>query len=102
MRQAVPNRGGVLGHSSFLYIITCFSADQKPFMAQNGVDVGGGSLEEVEESTEVEVGLLIMEIDFSAVGLLGRQVVGEDFGFQAFGELVFEFDLGIERVTRGP
>ena len=102
MGKAVPNRGGVLGHSSFLDIIARLIADQKPFMAQHCVDVGGGSLEEVEESTEVEFRLLIIEIDFSAVGLFLRQVVGEDFGFQAFGELIFEFDLGIERVTRRP
>ena len=67
-------------------------------MAENGVNVGGGAFEEIEEGAEVEVGLLIVEVHFSAVGLFGWEVVGEDFGFETLGELIFEFDFGVERV----
>lgn len=100
--QTVSDRGRVLGHCRFLNIIACLGADEEPFMSQHGVNVGGRSFEEVEEGTEVEVGLLVVEVDFSSVRLFGRQVVGQNFGFQPFGELIFEFYLGVERIACCP
>lgn len=71
-------------------------------MAEDGVDVGGRAFEEVEESAEMEVGLLVVEIHFPAVSLFGWEIVGKDFGFEAFGELVFEFEFAVERVGGRP
>jgi hypothetical protein len=96
--QAVPDRSRVLCDSRLLDIVACFGADKETFVSKHGVNVGGGAFEEVEEGAEVEVGLLIVEIQFPAVGLFRWKVIGEDFGFKALGELVFEFDFGVERV----
>lgn len=96
--QTIPDRSRVLGDSRLLDIIACFGADKETFVSKHGVNVGGGAFEEVEEGAEVEVGLLIVEIQFPAVGLFGWKVIGEDFGFEALGELVFKFDFGIERI----
>ena len=50
----------------------------------------------------MEVGLLIVEVKLAAVGALRGQVVGEDLGFEAFGQVVFELELGVEAVGGGP
>jgi len=100
--EAVSNGSGVLGYSCFLNVVASLSADEESFVSEDGVDVGGGAFEEVEEGAEVEVGLLVVEVYFATVGLFGWEVVGEDFGFEALGKLVFEFDFGIERIGGGP
>jgi len=100
--EAVADRGRVLGHGGFLHVVAGLSADEEAFVAEDGVDVGGGALEEVEEGAEVEVGLLVVEVYLAAVGLFGGEVIGEHFGSEAFGELVFEFDFGVQRVGGCP
>lgn len=44
----------------------------------------------------MEVWLFVVKVHFSAIGLFSWQVVGKDFGFEALGELIFEFNFGIE------
>jgi hypothetical protein len=100
--QAVADGGRVARHRRLLHVVAGLGADQEALVAQDRVDVGGGALEEVEEGAEVEVGLLVVQVYLAAVGLFGGEVVGEDFGAEAFGELVFELDFGVQRVGGGP
>jgi hypothetical protein len=50
----------------------------------------------------VDVGLLVVQVELATVGLLGWEVVCQDLGFEAFGQVVFEFELGVEAVGCGP
>ena len=71
-------------------------------MAEYGVDIGSRAFEEVEEGAEVKVGLLVIEVQFTAIGLFCWKIVGKDFGSETSGELIFKLDLGIERIGSGP
>lgn len=102
LRQTVADGGGVFGHGGFLNIVASLGADEKSLVAKHGVDVGGWAFEEVEEGAEVEVGLLVIQVQFATIGLFCGQIVGQDFGSEASGELVFKLDLGIERIGSGP
>ena len=100
--QTIPNRRSILGHRRLLHIISGLCSNQEPFMAENGIEVGGRALEQVEESAEMQIGLFVVDVKFASVGLFGGQVGGEDFGFEAFSELVFELGFGVETVGGGP
>ena len=71
-------------------------------MAEGQVNGRDRTLEEVDKGANVDVGLLVVEVEFSGIGALCGQVVGEDFSFEAFGQVVFELELGIEAVGGGP
>jgi hypothetical protein len=60
-------------------------------MADSDIEGRGWSLEKIREETGVDVGLLVVEVETAAIGLLSRKVVGEELSFQALGEVVFEF-----------
>jgi hypothetical protein len=60
--QTVANCSGVLRNGGLLDIIAGLSANQETFVSQNSVKVGGGSFQEVKESTSVQVGLLEVEV----------------------------------------
>ena len=79
-------------------IVSTFCANEETFVTESDVHGGGRSLEEVGEQTGVDVGLLVEEVQLSAIGALRWQVVGEDFGFQALGQVVLKLELGVEAV----
>ena len=92
----------VLGDSCFLDVVAAFCADKEAFVAEGHVDGRDGAFEEVDEGADVDVGLLVVEVELAAVGALRGHVVGEDLGFEAFGEVVFELELRVEAVGGGP
>ena len=71
-------------------------------MAKSQVNVCYGAFEEVDKGANVEVGLLVVEVEFAAVGALRGHVVGEDLGFEAFRKVVFELELGVETIGGCP
>lgn len=71
-------------------------------MAEDGVEGGGGALEEVEEGAGGEVGLLEVEVQADVVDVGGGDVGVEDLGLEALGDVVVEFELGVEGVAGGP
>ena len=71
-------------------------------MAQCHVKGGGGALEQIGEQTGVDVGLFVQEVEFSTICLLCGQVVCQDFGLEALGQVVFEFEFCVEAVGCGP
>ena len=99
---AVAGREAVFRHGCFLDIIPTFRADQESFVAEGQVNGRDRALEEVDEGADVDVGLLVVEVELSTVGALCWQVVGEDLSFEAFGQVVFELELGVEAVGGGP
>jgi hypothetical protein len=50
----------------------------------------------------MDVGLLVVEVKLAAVGALRWQVIGLDLSFEAFGQVVFKFELGVKAVRGGP
>lgn len=50
----------------------------------------------------MEVGLLEVQVGLGAVRLGLGHVVSDQLGLQALGELVVEFDLGVQDIGRGP
>jgi hypothetical protein len=102
LRKAVTNGSGVLGDGSLLDIVSTLSTDEETLVAKDDVKVGGRALQEVEESTGVEVGLLEVEVELGTLGLRGGQVLGEDLSLKALGDVVVELKLGVESVGSGP
>lgn len=100
--DGVTDGSGVLGDGSLLDIVAGFSTDKETFVAEDGIEVGGGTLEEVEESAEMEVRLLEVEVELGALGAAGGEVLGQDFGLETLGDVVVELDLGVEGIGGGP
>ena len=98
----ITNGSSVLGNGSFLRVIAGFGTNQKPFVAQNGVNVGYRALKNVEEGPGVEVWLLEVEVDLSSESLGLGYKVRNSFGLQSIGNLVIQLDFRLEDVGSGP
>jgi hypothetical protein len=48
------------------------------------------------------VGLLEVQVELGALGLLGGLVLGEDLSLEALGDVVVQLELGVEGVGGGP
>lgn len=102
LRNAVADGSGVLGDGSLLDIVATLSTDNEALVAEDSVEVGSGATEEVEESTSVQVGLLEVEVELGALGLLGGKVLGEDLSLETLGNIVVELELGVESISSSP
>lgn len=72
-------------------------------MPKHSVHASRGPLHEIKESSGVEIGLLIEEIELSAKGLLAGREVSERFGLEAWSKsLVVQLELGREDVDSIP
>lgn len=100
--NAVANGSGVLGDGGLLDVVATLSTDKETLVAENSVEVGGRAVEEVEEGTSVQVGLLEVEVQAGTLGLLGGEVLGEDLSLQTLGNVVVELELGVEGVGGSP
>jgi hypothetical protein len=100
--KAVANGRRVLGDGGLLNIIATLGTDQETLMAQDNVQVGSRSLQEVEESTSVQVGLLEVQVELSTLGLGAGQVLSEDLSLQALGNVVVQLELGVEGIGSSP
>jgi hypothetical protein len=100
--EAVSDGSRVFGDSSLLDIVATLSTNEETLVTEDGVEVGGGTLEEVEEGAGVQVGLLEEEVDLGALGLGAGEVLGQDLGLETLGDVVVELELGVEGVGGGP
>lgn len=100
--EAVANSSGVLGDGSLLDIVATLSTDEETLVAENSVEVGGWALEQVEESTGVEVRLLEEEVDLGTLGLRAGQILGQNLSLETLGDVVIKLKLGVEGVAGGP
>ena len=102
LRSRVSNSGRVVGDSSLLNIITSGSTSQETILSDDSVDVGGRTLEEIEESTSVEIGLLEVEVELCALRLGSRKEGAQDLGLQTLCNGVIQFDLGVKSIDGIP
>ncbi|KAI6768298.1 hypothetical protein HG530_006307 [Fusarium avenaceum] len=100
--SSITDSGAVGGQSSLVGIVTGGGTSEETLVADNGIDVGDGALEEVEESTAVETGLLEVEVELSTLGGGGGEEVEETLELEALGEGVGNLDLGVESVGGVP
>jgi hypothetical protein len=94
--------GAVAGDLGLLDVISSGSTSEETLVADDGVDAGGGALEEVEEGTAVEAGLLEVEVELGATSLGGGQKAEDTLELQALGEVVGELNLGLKRAGGVP
>ena len=101
-RLGVAGSQSVSCNGSLANVVTTLSTDNPALVANCGIEGCDGTLEQIGEQTGVDRRLLVVEVELTAVGLLGWQVVGQDLGFEALGEVVFELELGVEGVGGCP
>lgn len=99
---AIPSRKSVLGNGGFSDIVATLRADEETLVAQCDIEGRGRAFKDVGEQAGVDVGLLVQDVKFAAVGGFCGEVVGQDFSFEAFGQVVFEFEFRVETVGGGP
>lgn len=102
LRNRVADSRRVSGNGCFLNIITGLGADQKAFVAEHSVNVGRRTFEHIEEGTRVKVWLLEMEIKLGAEVLRLWLELGQDFSFQAFGDMVRQLKLRVKQIRGRP
>lgn len=98
----VADGGAVAGQGSLVDIIAGAGTGQEALVADNGIDVGGRALEQVEEGAAVEAGLLEEQVELGALGGGGGQEVEETLELEALGERVADLDLGVQGVGGVP
>ena len=71
-------------------------------MTDGDIESCSRALRQIGEETGIDIRLLIVDIESTTVCLLGWEVIGEEFGLEALGDVVFEFELGVEGVGGCP
>lgn len=99
---AVTGCESILGDRGLADIISTFCADEETLMAESQVEACSWALQEVGEQPGVDVGLLVEEVEFTAIRALCGQVVGEHLRLQTLGQVVLQLQFGIEAVRRCP
>lgn len=100
--SGVTDGSAVAGDGGLLDIVASRGTSEETLVADNGVDVGLGTLEEVEEGTAVEAGLLEVEVELGTLGSSGGEEVEETLELEALGEGVVDLNLGVEGVGGVP
>lgn len=100
--SSVADGGAVGGQGSLVGVIASRGTSEETLVADNGIDVGDGTLEEVEEGTAVEAGLLEVQVELGTLGSGGGQEVEETLKLEALGEGVADLELGVEGVGGVP
>lgn len=98
----VADGGAVAGQGGLVDIIAGAGTGQEALVADDGIDVGGRALEQVEEGAAVEAGLLEEQVELGALGGGGGQEVEETLELEALGEGVADLNLGVEGVGGVP
>lgn len=98
----VADSGSVGGDGGLGHVIAGRRTSKEALVTNNGIDVGSGTLEEVEEGTAVEVVLLEVEVELGTLGLGGGEEGEETLSLEALGEGVLDLDLGLESVGGVP
>lgn len=98
----VANGGRVGGDGGLVDVVTSRGTGEEALVADDGVNVGGGALEEVEKGAAVEAGLLEEQVELGALGGGGGEEVEETLKLQALGEGVVDLELGVENVGSVP
>jgi hypothetical protein len=100
--SSVTDGGAVGSDGSLVHVVASGGTGEETLVADNGIDVGGGTLEEVEESAAVEVGLLEVEVELGAASSGGGEEAEETLELEATGKVVGKLKLGVESVGGVP
>lgn len=100
--SSVADGGAVGSQGSLVGIVASAGTGEETLVADNGINVSNGALEEVEEGTAVEAGLLEVKVELSTLGSSSGEEVEETLELEALGEGVGDLDLGVEGVGGVP
>lgn len=100
--SGVTDSGAVGGDSGPVDVVASRGTGKETLVANSSVNVGNGALEEVEEGTAVEAGLLEEEVELGALASGGGQEVEETLELEALGQSIVDLDLGVESVDGVP
>jgi hypothetical protein len=98
----IADGGAVGSDGSLVNVVASAGTGKETLVADNGVDVGSGALEEVEECTAVEAGLLEEQVELGALSSGGGEEVEETLELKALGDSVVDLELGVESVGGVP
>lgn len=98
----VTDTEGVASDGGLLDIVTGLSSDEETIMSNDGVNGGGWTLQEIEESAGVEVWLLEVQVELDALGLGGWEERAENLSLESLGDGVVELELGLQSVGGVP
>lgn len=101
-RLLVADTERVAGDGGLLDVVAGLGTDEEAVVADDGIEVRGWAVQEVEEGTGVEVWLLEVQVELDALGLGGGEEAAQDLGLEALGDVVVELDLGLEGVGSVP
>lgn len=100
--SGVADGGAVGGDDGLVDVVAGRGTGEEALVADDGIDIGHGTLEEIEKGTAVEAGLLEEEVELGTLAGRGGEEVEETLELEALGEGVVHLDLGAERVGRVP
>ena len=101
-RSGVSNSSRVASDGGFLNIVTHRSTSQEAILTDNSIDIRAGAFQHIEESTRVEVGLLEVQVELSALSLCSRVERAQELGLQALSNAVIDLELGVESIDGVP
>lgn len=98
----VADSGAVAGESGLLDIVAGGGTSEETILADNSVNVGSGTLQEVEEGTAVESSLLEVQVDLGARVLVGGQEGEDSLSLETLSNRVGQLNLGLQGVGSVP
>lgn len=101
-RSDVADGGAVARESGLLDVVTGRGTGEEALVADDSINIGGGSLQEVEEGTTVESGLLESEIELDTLVIGGGQELENGLSLEALGKRVGQLNLGVKSVGSVP
>jgi hypothetical protein len=102
LRLGVPHRSGILGQPALHDIISDIPPQEESLVREHGVSSECRSLKQVEKRTCMERLLSVMYPQFCILSSDTGQKGGAEFEFNASGNLIIQFDFGVECVGGGP
>lgn len=99
---SVADSGAVAGKGGLLDVVAGGGTSEETIVANDGVNVGGGALEQVEEGAAVESALLEVEVELGAARRAGGQEAVNELGLDTLGEHISGLDLGLKGVGSVP
>lgn len=101
-RGSIADGGAVASDGALLDVVASRGTSKETLMADNGIDVGGGTLEEVEEGAAVEVGLLVVEVELGTPGVVGGKEGEDTLSLETLGDAVVQLQLALKSVGSVP
>lgn len=98
----VADGGAVVRDSSLADVVRTLGTGDKALVANSGINVGSGTLEEVEVGTAVEGLLLEGQVDLSTLGRSGGQEGEDTLSLEALRNGIGELNLGVKSVGSVP